>query len=194
MTIEMSGDVRGWFFERLDAALERHGVPASETTRFYLVELLASFADGDAADFDRPLAFQLAEAMETDGPEKIRKLRDLGDSALYLLGFFEDHLERRGLSRSYFVAMGGRAYGTARQLAAFSPREAPRQEAYGELAERFEGYVEALDDVRESTVLRTPQDIVRLYEKWKRTKSPRLAERLRSEGVFPTLMDERTLH
>ncbi|MCZ7687217.1 MAG: hypothetical protein M5U28_54170 [Sandaracinaceae bacterium] len=34
--------------------------------------------------------------------------------------------------------------------------------------------------------MRTPQDIVKLYDRWRRTRSPRLAERLRAEGVFPT--------
>jgi len=112
-----------------------------------------------------------------------------------VLGFFEDHVERKGVSRSYVVTMGGRAYANAEALAAYSPREAVRQRVYGELAEGFEDYVEALDEVRESTVLRTPQDIVRLYEKWKRTGSPRVAERLRSEGVFPAIdASEGVLH
>lgn len=188
MTIEMSGDVRGWFWERLEAALDRRRVPASETTRAYLVELLASFArDGSRARLERPLALQLADALEAEGQEKIRLLRVMGDTALYILGFFEDHLTRRGVDRSYVVAMGGRAYSSAESLAAYSPSEAVRRPVYGELADGFEGYVDAIDDVRESTALRTPQDIVRLYEKWKRTGSPRVAERLQREGVFPAI-------
>ena len=189
--IETSGDVRGWFRERLLAALQSIQVPASETTQVYLVELLASFAVGtDRAELDRPLALQLADAVDADGPEKIRILRSLGDTALYILGFFEDHLERRGLSRSYVVAMGGRAYSSVGALSAFSPSEAARRQAYAELADHFEGYVEAIDDVREGTALRTPQEIVRLYERWKRTRSPKLAQRLRREGVFPAIPDE----
>lgn len=192
--IETSGDVRGWFRERLLTALETVQVPASETTQVYLVELLASFAvSTERAELDRPLALQLADAVEADGPEKIRILRSLGDTALYILGFFEDHLERRGLSRSYVVAMGGRAYSSVGALSAFSPSEAVRRQAYAELADHFEGYVEAIDDVREGTALRTPQEIVRLYERWKRTRSPRLAQRLRREGVFPAIPDEDSL-
>ncbi|HJL16651.1 MAG TPA: hypothetical protein RMH99_13395 [Sandaracinaceae bacterium LLY-WYZ-13_1] len=195
MTIEMSADVRGWFRERLVAALEERGIPASATTRLYLVELLSSFArDGSRARLGRPLALQLADAVEAEGPERIRLLRQLGDTALYVLGFFEDHLERRGVSRSYVVAMGGRAYSSAESLAAHSPSEAPRRVAYAELADGFEAYVEAIDEVRESTALRTPQDIVKLYDKWKRTGSPRLAKRLQKEGVFPTVPASRTLH
>lgn len=185
--IEKSGNVRGWFHERLQDALRRIATPTSEATEMYLVELLARHAENAGATFARPLALMLADAMEAEGPDRIRRLRELGDSALYVLGFFEDHLDRRGISRSYVVTMGGRAYARAESLSAYSPREAVRRDVYGELADGFEGYVEALDEVRESTVMRTPQDIVRLYEKWKRTGSPKVAERLRSEGVFPAL-------
>ena len=190
MSIEMSRDVRGWFQERLEQALQRRRADASELTRLYLVELLARFAERpEGVTWTRPLAFQLADACATEGTERISKLRALGDAALYVLGFFEDHLERRGVNRSYVVSMGGRAYAHAQSLSAYSPQERIRREVYGELAEGFEDYVEAFDEVRESTVLRTPQDIVRLYEKWKRTRSPHLAERLRTEGVFLTVAD-----
>ena len=191
MSIETSSNVRGWFHERLEESLDRQKIPASQPTRLYLVELLARFAEKPADDMmSRPLVFQLADAMECEGYERLRKLRALGDAALYALGFFEGQLERRGVNRSYVVTMGGRAYADAWALSAFDPQEAVRRDVYGELSDGFSDFVEALDDVRESTVLRTPQDIVRLYEKWKRTKSPRIAARLRSEGVFPSVPDD----
>ncbi len=196
MSIETSSNVRGWFHERLEESLDRQNIQASELTRLYLVELLARFAERPPDDtLSRPFVFQLKEAMETEGLERLTKLRALGDAALYALGFFEDQFQRRGISRSYVVTMGGRAYADAWSLAAFNPRESARRDVYGELSDGFGEYVEALDDVRESTVLRTPQDIVRLYEKWKRTKSPRIARRLQREGVFPAISgDGRTLH
>lgn len=196
MSIEASSDVRGWFHERLEESLDRQNVPASELTRLYLVELLARFAERPGRDgLERPLVLQLADALEATGPERLARLRALGDHALYGLGFFEDAFERRGVTRDYVVTMGGRAYAQASVLAVYSPREAVRREVYEELADGFEIYVETIDDVRESTVLRTPQDIVRLYEKWKRTKSPKIARRLRSEGVFPAIEDDsETLH
>ena len=196
MEIELSGDVRGWFHERLLAALDRQNVPAMESTQVYLVELLASFAvDASRARLGRPLALQLAEAVQAEGPEKLRLFRLMGDTALYGLGFFEDHLERRGVSRGYVIAMGGRAYRNLESLCAYSRSEAVRQPVYGELASRFDRFAEVFDDVRESTELRTPQDIVRLYERYKRTRSPRLAARLREEGVFMQVPADRgTLH
>lgn len=191
MTIEKSEDLRGWFRERLAQALERRGVDASHTTRLYLVELLHR-PPSDA--LERPLALQLADAAEATGIERLRLLRELGDAALYLSGFFADHLERRGVTRRYSVAMGERAYASAGALSALSPAEAARRHVYDELADAFEGFVLAFDELRESTALRTPQDIVKLYDRWRRTRSPQLAERLREEGVFPTDPRGRVLH
>jgi hypothetical protein len=113
---------------------------------------------------------------------------------VYLSGFLSDQLEGLGVTRRYSVAMGERAYSSAGALAAFSPTEAARRHVYDELADAFEDFVLAFDELRESSSLRTPQDIVKLYDRWRRTRSPQLAERLRQEGVFPIDPRGRVLH
>jgi hypothetical protein len=102
-------------------------------------------------------------------------------------GFFGDHLRRRGISRDYVVGLGERAYGEAGDLCgrAWRSSDGSLRQVYPELAGRFDVFARVLDEVRETTALRTPQDIVRLYERWRRTKSPTLARRLKEEGVFP---------
>jgi hypothetical protein len=191
MSILTSVDLQGWFRERLEAVLDRRGVAVSEPARGYLVTLLTRNA-GTAPDLDRPLAFALVEASEpSDLAERFRRHRDLGDRALYLSGFFSEHLERRGLARDYVQAMGARGYGTASGLCR---RWGGPAEVLEELAQRFAPMASVLDEVRESTALRTPQDIVRLYDRWKQTRSARLAERLAEEGVFPVELDGETLH
>ena len=166
-------------------ALTRLEVDASGAVEFYLVELLAQQAR-TTADTLEPLVFRLAEAAAIDEPaERFRRFRAVGDAALHTCGFFADHYERRGVSREYVVTMGGRAYDAAADLA-FAARAA-EPDVFGELAGRFDAFARVLDEVRETTELRTPQDIVRLYDRWRRTRSPRLAERLRKAGVFPGL-------
>ena len=187
--IETFADLRFWFREQLEAALERKRVDASESTRAYLVELLSALGIGRRrTPGQRPLALQLADARDAgDGLERLRIYRALGDEALCLSGFFSDHLEGRGLSAGYVVAMGGGAYESAGVLALQSAREAPRVGVYRELSRKFVPFAQVLDEVRESTTMRTPQDIVKLYDKWRRTGSPRLAERLSAEGVHPSV-------
>jgi hypothetical protein len=182
MSILTSVDLKGWFHERLGAVLERRQVGATDEAKLYLVELLVRNA-GTPPDLDRPLAFALAEACEPGEPsERFRRHRALGDRALYLSGFFGEHLEHRGIARTYVQSIGARGYGTAGDLAR---RWGGPGAVLAELAERFERMSMVLDEVRESTALRTPQDIVRLYDRWKQTGSAKLAERLAEEGVFP---------
>lgn len=182
MSILTSVDLKGWFHERLLAVLDRRQVEASEGAKAYLIELLVRNA-GTPPDLDRPLAFALAEACEAGEPgERFRRHRALGDRALYLSGFFGEHLEHRGIPKTYVQAIGSRGYGTAGDLAR---RWGGPGAVLGELSERFDRMTMVLDEVRESTALRTPQDIVRLYDRWKQTGSQRIAERLAEEGVFP---------
>ncbi|MBX7196739.1 MAG: hypothetical protein K1X94_32100 [Sandaracinaceae bacterium] len=187
MTIEMIGDVRGWFHERLTACMAARSLAVADETTFYLVELLASAGLARRESLcGRPLVMILAEASSADdGVERLRLFRTLGDEALYVGGFFADHLERRGVSEAYVSRLGTQAYETASSLASRSSHDAMRVGVYRELAELFAPLTRVLDDVRESTALRTPQDIVRLYDKWRRTGSPRIAARLTAEGVYP---------
>ena len=194
MSIELSPDMSGFFQERLAAALARRRVDTDVATEAYLVRLLASFADApvDPA-LDQPLVARLAEALEAPSDhERLRLFRALGDNALYVCGFFSDRLERRGVSRGYVVSMGERAYVSAAYLSGRAHLRSIFAEVYDELADRFDLFAQVLDEVRESTSLRTPQDIVRLYERWRRTGSPLLAKRLQSEGVFPQPASRKT--
>lgn len=185
--IETFVDLRQWFRERVEEALDRKSMSANEGTRAYLVELLAAVGIGRRrAPGHEPLALQLASAREAPpGPERLRRFREIGDDALCLAGLFAEHLERRGLSHEYVRSMGGGAYESAGVLAAQSASETARILVYRELSSEFGTFAEVLEEVRESTALRTPQDIVKLYDKWKRTGSPKIAERLTEEGVYP---------
>lgn len=187
--IETFVDLRAWFHERLEEALARKAVRAHEGTRAYLVELLAAMGIGRRrAPGHVPLALQLADAREAPpGPERLRRFREIGDEALCLSGLFAEHLERRGISQDYVQTMGGGAYESAGVLALSSASEAARIEVYRELAGEFRTFAEVLEDVHESTRPRTPQDIVKMYDKWRRTGSPRIAERLGEAGVYPTV-------
>ena len=179
MVIESFTDLRGYFHERLRAALHRSALGASEGTEHYLLELLSG-SGAQLATPDRPLVDRLQAALAAPDPrDRLRSFRETGDAALYTCGFFPDHLDRRGMSPEYFATVGGRAYRAAGSL---DPRQGT---TFEELADGFLGFAQVLEEVREETVLRTPQDIVKLYDRWRRTRSPKLAERLHAAGVFP---------
>lgn len=197
MNVEAHGDIREYFRTCVVSALKRQSVRTQERTEFYLVNMLAEFAVGaPSRDYERPLVDLLKEAMAAEGAEQLKRFRDMGDGALYRTGFFAEHLIQRGIAREYVISMGGRAYGAARHMAQQYNRsvDASFADVYGELASRFSEFVRVLDDVKERTALRTPQDIIKLYERWRLTQSPVLAQRLRQVGLFPQLNANKTAH
>ena len=57
---------------------------------------------------------------------------------------------------------------------------------FDELAEKFSGFVDVLGEVSERTGLTSNTDLLRLYERWLRTKSRRSGDLLVKQGIVPT--------
>jgi hypothetical protein len=187
------------FFDGIVAdAIKARGVEASGGAQQYVVGLLVDYAKPDfsaAHTLERPLTFLLDEAMTAGAPgERFDKLRYLGDGVLYASGFFADHFEARGVDSGYLVGIGTTAYGNASSiLRAGSSAHDVNQAAmavdlYGELASKFGQFVEIVREVADATVggaAATSGGILKLYERWQKTKSERLAKALSSAGVMP---------
>ena len=56
---------------------------------------------------------------------------------------------------------------------------------FGELSEKFVGFVDVLNEVSERTSCSSNADLLRLYEKWLKTGSPRSGQLLVERGVVP---------
>jgi hypothetical protein len=127
----------------------------------------------------------LKEALEERGPARVQLLRRLGDTSLFVSGFFPDSLSRRSslVDVDYYIAMGGRAYDAIGAVAA--RHDAAERSLWDELSGRFALLVDLLNEVSERTLASTNLGLVRLYEKWMKTGSERLASLLAKQGVAP---------
>jgi hypothetical protein len=184
--------VADFFTEAVDHAKRTCGVEATGGATTYLVALLADFAKPDnRADetLDRPLAFLLDEALRApQAGERFDRLRVLGDGVLYTCGFFSDHFEARGVDQKYLVGIGTTAYGAASSLLRTGDPEAQAVDLFGELAEKFASFVTVISEVADTTIARgtaSSKGLVKLYERWLRTKSDTLAQALSSHGLVP---------
>ena len=182
----LQGQTPAEYFKGLvETALVRQHLHATELTSYYLVDLLCRFMRPDRRipfydDTSEPLALRLAKALESGGMEQRARLRNLGDFSLFTSGFFSDSLRRRVVDVDYYVSMGEYAYGSLsrRDEDAFC-------EVFAELAKKFVGFTDVLSDVSERTALGSNADVLRLYEKWLRTGSPRDGQRLVDKGIVP---------
>jgi hypothetical protein len=179
--------VREWFRELVGDTLSLRRVKVREETEFYLVELLTGFLaseklfqeqpDGSVAA--EPLALILLRAMAAERRERAAQLKRLGDTALFVSGFFGDSLARSAVDGRYYRAMGGRAYGAL----ADAERGAALEALYAELSERFDQFVDCFAEIAELADLSSNRGLVRLYERFQLTRSERVAEKLRARGV-----------
>jgi hypothetical protein len=179
-------DARLFFYEAITEALGRLHLNVEHWTEFYLAELLTRQVDKPVPE--QPLVSQLQAAVSSSTTEQqLLRFREMGGSALFLVGFCEAAVSARGVNRGYVMHMGGYAYRSAASLS-----EDGMSQVYVTLSDGFDDFAQVLDEVREMTSLRTQQDILKLYEKWRRTGSIRDAQKLQKAGVHPTFIKLRT--
>jgi hypothetical protein len=177
-----------YFKEQLEKAMEHQRVSTSAFTEHYLVTLLAACVRGGTAPGlepgieETPLALLYVRAVQSSRHERARLLRTMGDTALFMSGFFADSLSRKLNDLQYYRAMGGHAYARLSredELLAFGP------EVFSELADRFTEFADLLAEVSEVSRLTSSASILRLYERWMQTGSRRAATLLAERGVVP---------
>jgi hypothetical protein len=109
-------------------------------------------------------------------------------------GFFAQSFARKLIDVDYHIAMGGRAYGTLAESMRGSLRGQAFAAIFLELAQKFQRLVDVLNEVAEMAYRHTDKDILRLYEIWLKTGSPRAYSLLRKLGVEPVSANARSEH
>ena len=194
--IAISPSMSQYFRDVVDDAMRARQIEATDAALSYLVGLLCDYAHPDAtaeSTFSQPLTFLLRDAMDASGPDRFRRLRALGDGVLYAAGFFGGHIEGKGVDRGYVLSVGSTAYDNAAAMLRVRARTAAKADGQGpdvlsELATKFERFVEVLSEVADATLAsgaRDERSLVKLYERWLRTGSSRLAHELGALGIAP---------
>lgn len=178
-----------FFRDALDDALAHQHVTLDAHTAHYVVSLLTLYSRTEVSHADTRqgqrwvgLADLLAQAADAGTPaQREAILQRLGDVSLFVAGFFAHGFERRLIDIDYHIAMGGRAYGTLAGTTT-GPRRV-LADVFGELAGKFQRVVDALGEIADSARVWSPKDVLRLYEVWLKTGSPRAQAILRQLGV-----------
>ena len=189
MGIDATASLTTFFLEGVDAACKNQKEEPSAATRSYVAGVLADFARPDAhaalhEALDRPLTLVLDDALSTPPAERFEKLKGLGDGTLYVSGFFGEHLEARGVDDALVATIGGFAYRSAGGMLRGAEGGF---DLFAELAARFRALVSIVAEVADSTSLgvRSSSGALRLYERWLRSGSERIARELSAAGLAP---------
>ena len=186
-------NLRDFFRESIDSAIDNQRVDVDPHTSHYVVNLLTLFArsekfysENDEHCGVRQLALMMADAVETESLEqRSNSLQRIGDVALFTAGFFADGLAHRPVDIDYYVRMGGSAYGSLSDEIKGTTRGMALVEVFRELARKFQSLVDVLNEVRDGARCSSDVDVLRTYEVWRRTGSKRAAAILKQCGVVP---------
>jgi hypothetical protein len=172
-----------YFRDLVESALQHQRLAVHDLTAFYVVNLLAGFVhlerSPDGGD-EEALGVRLMKALQSAGFVQRTGLRRVGDTSLFISGFFSHSLSRSLVDVDYYIDLGERAYGClARQEGdAFC-------DVFEELAAKFPALVDVLTEVSERAGLTSNADVLRLYEKWLKTGSRRSGDLLVARGILP---------
>ena len=186
-------NLRDYFRESIDAAMDKQGVDVDPHAAHYVVNLLTLFARSEDLYEDhgeayglKPLALMMADAADaSNATERTFSLQRIGDVALFIAGFFADSLAHKLVDLDYYIYMGGNAYGSLSDEIRGTARGRALADVYRELAGKFQAVVDVLNEVRDGARLSSDIDLLRTYEIWLRTGSKRAASLLRQNGVVP---------
>lgn len=191
-------NIHEYFREALHSALEKSSTPLTEEAQAYLVLLLSEFTRAERmyAGVDKgdtpALALLLLRAQDAEPEEAIRIYRHLGDSSLYLLGFFKDAKEQQRVGENYYISMGESAYFSVSCLV--RDTTATTAALYAELADRFCELVTLLNMISLHGASTAPKDAISdqhlldLVERFRKTGDQQILRILKEHGMAQKIL------
>lgn len=188
-------DVWHYFQDCVQTAIHNQQLDVGDDTRVYVVNVLTDFTRSDTLYEDTPdgrmirplVAFYSDAVSASSWREANQSLKRLGDVALFISGLFANSLQRSLVDVDYYIAMGGTAYDSLAESTRRGFHGRNFSEVYRELAEKFSRLVDVLAEVGDEFQFRDDQDLLRLYELWSMTGSPRAERKLRQHGIQPVV-------
>lgn len=191
MTLKENGISQIGLVEHFSSGIKRESKdllpPLSESTIHYLTQLLIYFSESKRLfqlENGVRLLPTLAMLYEDAYNAKTRQqrnaiLRQLGDSALFMGALFCDYFSNKGLTKDYFIGMGGGAY------SALVDYDYGDSHVFYELAEKFPKLLQVVAHVCAVELNYNAEEIFSLLERWQHSQDEMLRKQLHSIGIVP---------
>lgn len=145
--------LQSFFFDELSRVNEKSSRPLPKETVFYSSLVLDQY--GESGNYfetvegkvrEKILGVKLLEACHLPKQKQMRALRDIGDTALFICGFFSDSLNGKIIDTSYYQQIGRSAY---RRLNHFVPDVYETPSFFERLSDSFSGVTVLMNLVAE---------------------------------------------
>lgn len=181
---------RDFFREQVCSATAELRIELEEHLEFYLVNLLCEFInpaqlqiDENMDVLDTPLALMLKKALESTPDTQIKVYKRLGDTSLYVAGYFQDFFNRRTYDADYYIAMGAAAYEKTSLLMRTHRNDPNFASIYACLSQDFRKLVTIIGLVAETISPAQPRDLISTFVRWQQAPSEKLRKALEEQGV-----------
>jgi hypothetical protein len=126
---------------------------------------------------------QLKEAIEAPPERRSSIFKSMGDTSLYVAGYFQDYFNRKTFDISYYITMGQGAFENLSELMRREFSDPHFAEIYQEIAHRFYDLVEVLATVSDAPGSDRSDNLLAIYDRWNQTQSERLRKILEENGI-----------
>ena len=172
-----------FFHSLLTESFRKTGIRVSLSVQNYLSELLQFyiFSDHLFSELDSSGKKQVNTLAELylnsyKSPASLkRNLKKMGDTSLYISGFFRESLKKKRVSVDYYVNMGRQAYQSLSDL--------QNEELFEELSRRFSDLVFVLFQIRKKNSTNKYKDLLSTLDQYMKTGSDQIARDLINQGV-----------
>lgn len=190
-TLSVISNTRSYFFTSLQQALFVRRIETLPAVEICLVDILEKFvltdklfdeANSSGKKTRETLAEMMLRASVLPSRQRVDLLRKLGDSALYVSGYFGPSLQRKVIDIDYYINMGTSAYGSlAKEI-----EDDTFARAYTEISMKFTEFVDVFTLMSQRSL--EPQsgpDVFRQMDVYSKTGSTLILEQLNEQGIFP---------
>lgn len=154
-SLVLESSLQGFFFDKLGQLNKKSIKPLPDETIYYSSIVMDKFGESDkyfeineGRVREKILGQKLLETMKKSRSIQKRDLKDIGDTALVLCGFFSDSLNRKIVDCRYYQEVGIAAY---KNLNAIVPQEFKVNSFYKILSNCFETLTNMIGIVSKET-------------------------------------------
>ncbi len=182
-------DSKTFFRQSLKEALVERKIATYPHVEAYLVDLLNHYLittnlfdeeDPSGKRTRETLAEMMLKAANSPHRQRYDLLKKLGDSALYISGFFADSFQRKVIDVDYYMDMGASAYSSLSK----EMNEDSFAKMYMEIAQKFNVFVDVFMLMSRKTMTSDQDNILRLMDMHAKTGSILAQDLLAEKGIY----------
>jgi hypothetical protein len=197
MSTQLVLDSHQYFLDAVEEAFLERRIESSPYVKTYVVDILKHYLfvenlydqeDNSGKKTRKTMAELYLSANQLSRKDRAERLKKLGDSSLYISGFFSDSFQRKIIDVDYYVDMGKMAFSSL----ANDVDEDTFSKLFNELSHQFLDLVDVLSLISQKANITDEENILRIMDVYSKTGSNLRGETLAEKGYFNSSTHKKT--